>query len=156
MAKEGFVERMAAALGAAGFPRQPARVFSALLVDDDGRMTSSELTDALTISAASVSGAVRYLEQVGMVRREREPGGRRDVYVVDEDTWQGALRSSTRVYAPLLAAMDAGVELLGPAHPARARLVLTREFLRFVTAEMEALSVRWEARRRELLTELEG
>ena len=151
-----FVERMAAAFGAAGFPRQPARVFSALLLDDDGRMTAAELTATLGISAASVSGAVRYLEQVGMVRREREPGGRRDVYVVDEDTWQGALRSGARVYAPLLAAMDVGVESLDPHHPARSRLVLTREFLRFVTEEMEALTVRWEARRRELLAELEG
>ena len=52
----------------------PALVFSALLVDDDGRMTSTELTSSLEVSPASVSGAVKYLAQVGMLRRERERG----------------------------------------------------------------------------------
>ena len=35
------VEQLGAALAEAGMPSLPSRVFAALLVDDDGRMTSS-------------------------------------------------------------------------------------------------------------------
>lgn len=37
-----IVERLGAALSTAGFPPMPSRVFAALLVDEDGRMTSAE------------------------------------------------------------------------------------------------------------------
>src|SRR4029079_7126448 len=52
------VEQFGAALADAGLPSLPSRVFSALLMDDDGRMTSAELTELLGVSAATVSGAV--------------------------------------------------------------------------------------------------
>ena len=71
-----FVEHFAAQLVEAGLPRMPARVFVALLASDAGVLTSVELGEQLRISPAAVSGAVRYLSQVRMVSREREPGSR--------------------------------------------------------------------------------
>jgi len=150
-----FVERMGGALAAAGFPRLPARVFSAILVDEDGRMTSAELSGMLRVSPASVSGAVRYLEQLGMLRREREPGGRRDVYIVDDDSWHSAMSREEQTYAPLLTAMDVGLDGLSEGHAAYQRLYVTREFLRFVLDELREINARWEDRRRELVAELE-
>ena len=50
------VERLGAALAAAGFPPMPARVFAALLVDEDGRMTAAEI--AALISAAETAAGV--------------------------------------------------------------------------------------------------
>src|SRR6478735_12225011 len=146
-----FVERMGSALTQAGLPRVPSLVFSALLVDDDGRMTATELADALDLSAGSISGAVRYLEQVGMARRERERGSRRDVYVVDEDAWHGAMMRRDQLYAPMVAALTRGLATLGVDSPAHRRLVLTREFLTFVDAEMTSLADRWEKRRAEFV-----
>ena len=72
-AVDSFVERYAADLEAAGIPRLPARVFVALLVEDAGYLSAAELAERLHISPAAVSGAVRYLIQVQLVRREREP-----------------------------------------------------------------------------------
>src|SRR5262245_57456603 len=95
-----FVERMGGALTQAGLARVPSLVFSALLVDDDGRMTSSELAEALEVSAASVSGAVNYLARLGMIRRERVRGSRKDVYVVDDDAWHGVMLRRDQLYAP--------------------------------------------------------
>ena len=69
-----FIERFASVLVEAGVPPMPARVFSALLVTDSGRLTAAELTELLGASPAGISGAVRYLEQVGMIGRQREPG----------------------------------------------------------------------------------
>jgi predicted transcriptional regulator len=149
-ASHEFVERMGAALTQAGLPRVPSLVFSALLVDDDGRMTSAELSGELEVSPASVSGAVRYLAAVGMVRRERERGSRRDVYVVDEDAWHGAMMRRDQLYAPMLAALTAGITALGEDSPVHDRLLLTREFLSFVDEEMAALAEKWEARRAEI------
>ena len=69
-----YIERFAAVLVLAGFPAMPARVFVALLVTDSGRLSAAELAGLLRISPAAVSGAVRYLIQVGLVHKERVPG----------------------------------------------------------------------------------
>src|SRR5215469_5719087 len=74
-----FVERFAAGLVEAGMPAMPARVFSALLATDSGRLTAAELATQLDASPAAISGAVRYLALVGMIGRERVPGPRRAV-----------------------------------------------------------------------------
>ncbi len=140
-----MVERLGAALSTAGFPPMPSRVFAALLVDDDGRMTAAELSEELSVSPAAVSGAVRYLTQVGLLRRERERGGRRDVFVVLVDAFHGALTNTDQVYAGMIAALAEGVEHLGPGSTAGQRLQLSREFLEFVTAEMGGIIERWEA-----------
>ena len=146
-----FVERMASALNQAGLARVPSLVFSALLVDEDGRMTSAELALALHLSPASISGAVKYLEQIGMMRRERVRGSRRDVYVVEEEAWHTALMRRDQVYAPMIAALTVGLTAV-PAHtPAHQRMLITREFLAFINEEMNALADRWERRRAEIL-----
>jgi predicted transcriptional regulator len=142
-----FVEQMGGALMQAGLPRVPSLVFSALLVDDDGRMTANELASDLSLSAGAISGAVRYLEQVGMARRERERGSRRDVYVVDDDAWHGALMRTQHLYDPMVAALTRCLAGMSDGSPAGRRLLLTREFLTFVQDEMRALIGRWERRR---------
>ena len=141
------VEQLGAALAEAGLPSLPSRVFAALLVDDDGRMTSLELTEVLGVSPASISGAVRYLGHLQMLRREREHGSRRDVYVVDDDAWHGLMMRRDHLYAPILRALQSAVDERGTDHPAYRRLTLTAEFLRFVDAEMAGLADRWAAHR---------
>lgn len=142
------VEKLGSALSAAGFPPMPSRVFAALLVDDDGRMTASELTEELSVSPAAVSGAVRYLAHIGLLRRERERGSRKDVFVVQDDAWRGALTSSGQVYAPIIEALGDGVEHLGAGTEGGERLQMSKEFLEFVSAEMEGMLERWEAHKR--------
>ena len=146
-----FVERFGSALTAAGMQRLPSRVFAALLADEDGRMTAAELGEALSVSPASVSGAVRSLQQVGMIHREREPGTRRDVYVVADDAWHDVMLSTPRIYEPLTAALREGVEEVGGrGSGAGERLALSVDFLEFVTEEMQQLSARWDERRAQL------
>src|SRR3990170_1761080 len=127
-----FVERMGGALTSAGLARLPSRIFAALLVDDDGRMTAAEIGEALQVSPAAVSGAVRYLDGVGMVRREREPGSRRDVFVVDDDAWHDTMMRADQIYAPMQAALNRALAELPADDPAYRRLRLSREFLSFV------------------------
>ena len=145
-----FVERMGSALTSAGLARLPSRIFAALLADPDGRMTAAEIGTALQVSPASVSSAVRYLDGVGMVRREREPGTRRDVFVVDDDAWRDTLLQADRVYAPMLAELDRALTALPPDDPARRRIAVSRAFMAFVSEEMGAMSQRWQKRLTEL------
>ncbi|MFN8192387.1 MAG: MarR family transcriptional regulator [Nocardioidaceae bacterium] len=145
-----YVERMGGALTEAGLPRLPSRVFAALTADDDGRMTADELAQALRVSKASISGAVKFLAQVSFIHREREPGSRRDVYVVDEDAWLNALQRTDQTYAPMIAALGVGLAAVDPESSAHRRLVLARAFLEFVTEEMDGIAQRWLARRADL------
>ena len=71
--------------------RMPARVFAAVLVAEDGRRTAAELAEHLGISPAAISGAVRYLTQLRLVSREREPRERVDHYRVSSETWYEAI-----------------------------------------------------------------
>jgi predicted transcriptional regulator len=144
------VEQLGAALTDAGLPSLPSRVFSALLMDDDGRMTSAELTEVLGVSPAAISGAVKYLGNVQMVRRERERGSRREVYVVDDEAWHGAMVRRDQTYAQILRALDGALAGHAPGDPAYQRIRLSAEFLRFVDAELAGLSERWAAHRRTL------
>lgn len=68
-----FVERFAADLTEAGMQRMASRVFACLLASEDGALTSVELSERLQASAAAISGAVRYLAQVGMISGSATP-----------------------------------------------------------------------------------
>ncbi|WP_270886359.1 GbsR/MarR family transcriptional regulator [Pedococcus sp. 5OH_020] len=147
-----FVERFGSALTAAGMQRLPSRVFASLLADEDGRMTAAQIGEQLSVSAASVSGAVRSLEQMRLIHRERQPGSRRDVYVVADDAWHDVMISPAATYDPLTAVLREGVGLVGgPQSPAGQRLALSVAFLEFITEELDGIARRWEVRRNRLV-----
>jgi DNA-binding transcriptional regulator GbsR (MarR family) len=146
-----FVERFGSALTAAGMQRLPSRVFACLLADEDGRMTAAEIGEALSVSPASVSGAVRSLEQMRMIHRAREAGSRRDVFVVADDAWHDVMMNSSATYAPLTQTLREGVQDVGGrGTQAGDRLAVSVAFLEFITEEMQQLSERWDKRRAEL------
>jgi DNA-binding transcriptional regulator GbsR (MarR family) len=147
----GYIERFAAVLVAAGFPPMPARVFVALLITDTGRMTAAELAGRLRISPAAVSGAVRYLTQVGLVHKERVPGSRRDYYRMPDNMWDDLLRMRDQVMSRWAALAREGIDLVGPDTPAGARLAEQAAFLEFVSQELGEVIARWEKYRREHL-----
>src|SRR5215218_5127317 len=113
-----FVERCALTLTEAGIPRMPARVFVALLVSDDGRRTAAELAEMLKVSPAAVSNAVRYLQQVRLAVREREPGERRDHYRLYNDTWYEAVTQRDEMLKRWQEDMREGIEAVGADTPA--------------------------------------
>ncbi len=143
----GYIERFASVLVAAGIPAMPARVFVALLVTDSGRLTAAELAGMLQVSPAAVSGAVRYLVQLGLVDKERVPGSRRDCYRMPDDVWQDMLRLRDQVLARWTALIREGIELLGPDSPAGARLAGHAAFFEFVSAELPGVLKRWDEAR---------
>lgn len=142
---DGFVERFAATLAEGGMPLLAARVFTTLLVSETGRMTSADLAERLHASAGGISGAVRYLVHVRMIRREREPGTRRHSYVADA-TWYDSVVSGNPILVKGEADLREGVATLGDS-PAAARLSETLELIQFLREESEAMMRRWHERR---------
>ncbi|MFE9170695.1 GbsR/MarR family transcriptional regulator [Streptomyces kebangsaanensis] len=138
-----FVEHFAAQLVEAGVPRMPARVFAALLASDSGTLTSAELGERLRISPAAVSGAVRYLSQVHLVSREREPGSRRERYRVHSNQWYEALTSRDAIIKRWEDALREGVASLGAQTPAGRRLAETLEFFEFIERDVAGMMERW-------------
>ena len=139
-----FIEKFAAVLILAGFPPMPARVFVALLVTDSGRLSAAELAGMLRISPAAVSGAVRYLIQLGLVHKERVPGSRRDYYRMPGNMWDDLLRMRDQVMSRWTALVREGIDLVGADTPAGERMAEQAAFLEFVSKELSDVMDRWE------------
>lgn len=138
-----FVEKFALLLANAGMPRMPARVFSLLLAEDEAGLTAAELAEALTISPAAVSGAVKYLTQIGLAERGRRPGERRDHYFIDDHTWYSTVGDRDNLYQGLCDALDEGVQAVGPDTARGHRLAETRDFFQLMAKELPRLVERW-------------
>ena len=141
-----FVEDLASALMEMGVPRMPARVFAALLTTDSGRLTAADLATNLQVSPAAVSGAVRYLIQIGMVRRESEPGSRRHYYRAPNDVWDEVIGIRDRLMARWTGVLREGVEVLGADTPAGQRVADSVRFFEFVSSELPSVIGRWRER----------
>lgn len=142
-------EQAAAMLTAAGVPRMPARVMMALAGSPDEGYTAAEIADRLGVSAAAVSGAVRYLVSMRLVHRRSRPGDRRDRYDLAEDSWEGVVTTNAPLYARLADHLEriAAENASAPASAARARD--TADFLRFLAERMPRLAAEWRAGRGE-------
>lgn len=145
-----FIERFALDLTAAGVPRMPARVFAGLLATDSGTLTAAELADMLQISPASVSTAVRYLDQINLATREREPGSRRDHYRVEDDLWYQMFSRRDEILARWVDTLHEGIAVLGRQTPSGRRMAETLAFFEFLQQELPLLNKRWHERRDQL------
>jgi DNA-binding transcriptional regulator GbsR (MarR family) len=123
-----------------------ALVFVALLAADDARLTAEELVDQLQVSRAAVSGAVRYLSQVGIVGRERQPNSRRDRYTLRDHSWFEMLTRREQLLEQWIISARAGVAALGAKTPAGQRIAESLEFFEFLQGEMPAMLARWRAK----------
>ena len=138
-----FIEQFALTLAESGMARMPARVFAAILTADDGRCTAAELAGLLGVSPAAISGAVRYLTQLRLVRREREPGQRRDHYRSSSDTWYEAITRREEMVARWEQDLADGVKAVGPGSPAGDRLEETRQFFEHFRRALEQAVLDW-------------
>jgi predicted transcriptional regulator len=142
-----FIEDFAQALTEMGVPRMPARVFVALVTSDPGRLSAAELAATLHASPAAMSGAVRYLVQLGLIRREGEPGSRRHYYRVPDDVWGEIISIRNRAMARWTAVLREGVPVLGADTPAGVRIADSARFFEFVSGELPLVIDRWQDRK---------
>ena len=136
-------EQAAAMMTAAGMPRMPARVMMALVAAPAGGETAAALGERLGVSAAAVSGAVRYLQQLHLIQRRSRPGDRRDRYELVHDTFYASVASNVPVYGRLAEFID---QIAAEHHDdpdARARALELAGFFRFMAERMPQLIDEW-------------
>jgi DNA-binding transcriptional regulator GbsR (MarR family) len=138
-------EQAAAMMTAAGMPRMPARVMMALVAAPEGGYTAADLGERLGVSAAAVSGAVRYLQQVHFIQRRTRPGDRREHYELLHGTFYGSIASNSAVYERMadFVSRIAAESQSDPVVVARAEEMSS--FFRFLSRRMPQLVDEWEA-----------
>ncbi|MFG2288138.1 helix-turn-helix domain-containing protein [Streptomyces sp. NPDC048595] len=132
-----FTESFTTLLEQQGLPRMAARVLVCLYITDSGTLTAADLVQRLRVSPASVSHAVTFLEQQGIIRRERTPGERRERYVIDDEIWLRSTLAAVQMNEALVVASQRGAEILGVATPAGARFGSSAEFLLLVSEALQ-------------------
>ncbi|MEW2359909.1 MarR family transcriptional regulator [Spirillospora sp. NPDC029432] len=138
-----YRERFAQIMVESGMPRMAARVYAALLVTDSGRLSAAELAERLSVGAPAISGAVKYLVQVRLVERGREPGTRHYFCRIHEHTWSHYISQSDPVLVRVQTGAGEGVALLDPDSPAGRRLDETRRFFAFMREEVKESMAKW-------------
>lgn len=131
-----FVERFATMMVDGGLPRMASRVLALLYTADSRSLTAADLVRELRVSPASISKAVGYLEQVGMVHREPDPRRRLQHFVIAEDVWLQAWKVSAGTNLKWAETAAAGAELLGPDTAAGERLTKMAEFFHRLGEDM--------------------
>jgi hypothetical protein len=89
---------------------------------------------------------VRYLTQVHLVVREREPGEKRDHYRVRGSSWYESAADRERLLAQWSEALAEGVTAVGEDSEAGARLRESVEFFDFLRVEIPLVLERWRSR----------
>jgi len=139
-----YVENMARVLADWGFPRMAGRVLMHLMASDSGYLTAAELAEELEVSPAAVSGAVRYLQQIGLVKRAATPGSRRDRYGLPDDAWYlGAIAKGT-LFSTIAKLSDEGAAAAGGrGTPAGDRIAMMGDFYAFIQSELLGMMERF-------------
>lgn len=141
-----FIEHMAMTFAGLGFPRMAARVLFVIMSAEEEALTAAQIAERLDISPAAVSGAVRYLLQIQMLRREPVPGSRRDRYRLPSDAWYEVTALKGTLLKVFADVAEEGVDALGGRVTGPgARVAQMRDYFEFVHDEMPALLDRWEA-----------
>jgi predicted transcriptional regulator len=141
-----FVEHMAITFADWGFPRMPARVLMTMMTADEDSLTAAELAERLSVSPAAISGAVRYLVQIGLLARAPHPGSRRERFRLQNDAWYEASTVKAGLFKVISDIADEGVGAVGGAATASgARVAEMRDYFRFIEAEMPDLLRKWKA-----------
>ncbi|MFD2079379.1 MarR family protein [Actinopolymorpha cephalotaxi] len=143
-----FVEHMAMVFEDWGFPRMAARVLLTMMAADEETLTAGELAERLEVSAAAISGAVRYLQHLGMLSREPVPGSRTHRYRLPDDVWYETSINKRGALANVAALADEGARSLGGSDtPSGRRMEQMRDFYTFIDGALVDLMAKWEAER---------
>jgi DNA-binding transcriptional regulator GbsR (MarR family) len=118
----------------------------ALTATPDGKATAEELAGRLQVSAAAISGAVKYLGVVGFVRSTTVPGTRKHEYSLGDTPWYAGSFTRGDIYQRIEDAMRTPIEGL-PESPALDRIRETADFFAFMRRRLPGLLEEWNAER---------
>ena len=123
------------------------RLLGYLMICDPPEQSITELADALLASRSAISGAVKTLEQLGLIRRYRTAGERMDRVGIDL-TSQRAFGFDPTEYQEQAALAREGLAMLADAPPGRRAVLLEwAAFADWLTSRMPEWEKDWKAHR---------
>ena len=138
---QAFVEQMGLISESHGMPRISGRLLGFLLLDG-GAHTLDALADQLQVSKASVSTNARFLEGVGILRRQTVPGDRRDFYQIGENPGAHMFELARRRMEELRHLFDS-TTLPEDQAEAQSRVDAWRDFYAFLLDDLDRKVERW-------------
>lgn len=144
-----FSDELAALLDAAGFPRMPARTLMVLLTSPTGELTADQISEVLTVSPAAVSGAIRYLQSVQVLRVGSLPGTRRRKYALAPN-WYTATLTRLSLCGELSALARDRPPSIEAGTSAGRRVQEMADFYGFLSRRFPELLSEWEEERNRL------
>ncbi|HEY8169825.1 MAG TPA: helix-turn-helix domain-containing protein [Candidatus Limnocylindria bacterium] len=140
--EDAFIEEAARVIGA-GMPPMAGRMWAFLAICEPPEQTAAEIATRLRASRGSVSGMARLLEQVGLIRRSRRPGDRREVFSIPPDNLHRLMEIAVFRLRQTREVAEAGLGLIADRPPeSRARLREIRDFYGFFEREWPAILAR--------------
>lgn len=147
--EKSFVEEVGLVFDQTGVPRMAGRIFGWLLISDPPYQSPSELAEVLMASKGSISTAVRFLVQLGLVERFVIPGERHDHFRLRPDALQRMVRHGLEDEIKLFRQLaEQGLKLMkGEGSVRRQWLEEMHARYTFLEREFPALLDRWERKR---------
>jgi DNA-binding transcriptional regulator GbsR (MarR family) len=147
--RQRYVEEFGLLFEGYRLTRMVGRVLGLLLISDPPERTAEELAAGLRASRGSISAATRMLVRMGMVRKTRRPGERRDYFSVRQGSWMELTRQQMAATTVLREMAERGLELHESDDPESWHgLEEMRNFYAFWEEELPAALKRWEEARR--------
>jgi biotin operon repressor len=123
------------------------RLLGYLLICDPREQSIAELAEALLASRSAIAGAVKTLEQLGVVRRSRAAGERMDRVSINLTSPQ-AMGFDPTEYQEQAALAREGLAILADAPPERRAVLLEMAaFADWLTARLPEWEKDWQAHR---------
>ncbi|GAB2839440.1 GbsR/MarR family transcriptional regulator [Lentzea nigeriaca] len=136
-----FHLRLVASFVQTGIPKTAARILAEIFMVDQGSLSATELVLRLSVSPGTVSRSTSYLQELGLLRSERD--GKRMRYFLDDDLWYRAWLSSAQRNSVWANTALEGAEIFGVDTPVGARLKDMGQFFAFVVVDMESTRKKW-------------
>jgi DNA-binding transcriptional ArsR family regulator len=134
-----------------GFPPMMGRLIGYLAVCDPPAQTIGELADALLASRSAITGTLKGLEAMGLIRRSRSAGERMDRVSIDL-TSPHALGMDTSEYLEHGDLAREGLDMLGDVPMERRAVLLEWEaFSAFLVEHIAKMEQAWKAHRADLV-----
>lgn len=139
-----FIEDFADNWHESGGGRMEGRIMAFLLITADPA-SSAELARELGIATGAVSMATRALVNQGYLRRHRLPGDRSHYFAAHDDVWGGFLTSERRWVFRMESVLDDAAAELDLRGPARHRVLVAREYMRWLSDYNQQMFRDWRA-----------
>jgi len=148
VALQEFVEATGLCYEESGLPRMAGRMAGWLMICDPPLQTASDLASALHASPSAISGAVRILQDKGLIERIGVPGERKTYYRLREDAWTPTINGWLARARQIRELAEQGIRALEKEGSASIeRLVALRDFHRFLERDVPDLLRRWHRER---------